>query len=145
MPNKETIRLGAIEVDFLLEGKDTNEQLAMFEFKVPVGAKVPIPHAHVAYDETTYGLEGTLTYTVNGKTIEVAAGETLFIPRGAEHGFNNLHQTDAKALAVISPALIGPDFFKEVGALIAAGGPPDVEKLKAIYDKWGLKPAMPKA
>jgi quercetin dioxygenase-like cupin family protein len=140
---KEIIRLGQIEINFLLEAKDTNDSIATFEFLVPVGAKVPIPHLHESYDEIIYGLEGIITFTVNGKITEVKKGETLFIPRGAVHGFNNLHQQDAKALAAVTPALIGPDFFKEVGVLIAAGGPPDIEKLKVIYSKWGLKPSMP--
>jgi quercetin dioxygenase-like cupin family protein len=138
----EIIRIGQIEIKFLLEGKDTNEEFAMFEFTVPVGAKVPIPHSHETYDETAYGLEGIITFTVNGKTIEVGKGETLFIPRGAAHGFNNLKQQDAKALSILSPANIGPDFFKEVSTMVNAGGPPDMEKLKALYDRWGLKPAV---
>ncbi|MBI3883292.1 MAG: cupin domain-containing protein [Sphingobacteriales bacterium] len=141
--SKEIIRLGTIEINFLLEGKDTNGQVAMFEFKVPVGAKVPIPHYHEAYDETVYGLEGILTFIVEGKVTEVHPGESLFIPKGANHGFNNLYKADAKALTVITPALIGPDFFKEVAGLLSAGGPPDIEKLKAVYAKWGLKPSIP--
>lgn len=30
----------------------------MFEFTVPVGAKVPIPHYNEHFDETIYGLAG---------------------------------------------------------------------------------------
>src|SRR6266700_8022350 len=54
---KESIRAGQIEVRFLLESKDSTGQLAMFEFTVPAGAKVPLPHSHAHYDETIYGLE----------------------------------------------------------------------------------------
>ena len=39
----EIIRVGQIEIRFLLEGKDTNGQLAMFEFTVPAGARVGCP------------------------------------------------------------------------------------------------------
>ncbi len=39
----EMIRLGQIEIKFLLEAADTNGSVAMFEFVVPVGAKVPLP------------------------------------------------------------------------------------------------------
>ncbi len=139
----ETIRPGQIEIRFLLEGKDTDGQLAAFEFIVPAGAKVPVPHSHERYDETIYGLQGALTFTVNGCVTEVAPGETLFIPRGAVHGFNNLKSATAKALAVVTPALIGPEFFREMAAIINAGGPPDVEKLKAVMTKHGLVPAPP--
>ena len=55
---------------------------------------------------------------------------------------SNLTLRDAKALAIITPALLGPDFFKEAAAIVNAGGPPDVEKLKAVMAKHGLVPAM---
>ena len=73
--------------------------------------------------------------------MDIGPGESCFIPRGAVHGFNNLKPADAKALAVITPALLGPDFFKEAAAIVNAGGPPDVEKLKAVMAKHGLVPA----
>jgi len=85
-----------------------------------------------------------MTFTVDGKPFDIAPGETCFIPRGAVHGFNNLGQEEAKALAVITPALLGPNFFKEVAAVLNAGGPPDIEKLKLVMAKHGLVAAMPK-
>ena len=84
-----------------------------------------------------------ITFTVDGKPVDIGPGESCFVPRGAVHGFNNLKQTDVKALAIITPALLGPDFFKEAAAIVNAGGPPDVEKLKDVMAKHGLVPAMP--
>ena len=139
----EIIRPGQIEIRFLLESEDTDGRLVMFEFTIPAGAKVPVPHSHERYDETIYGLEGVLTFTVNGRPVDIAAGDTCFIPRGAVHGFNNLKPSNARALAVVTPALIGPEFFREMAAIINAGGPPDVEKLKAVMNKHGLVPAPP--
>lgn len=139
---KETIRCGQVQVDFLLEAADTNGSASVFEFTVPPGSKVPIPHYHENFDETIYGLAGVMTFTVDGKAIDIAPGETCFIPRGAVHGFNNLRREDAKALAVVTPALLGPIYFREVGDIINAGGPPDIEKLKMIMAKHGLVPVM---
>src|SRR5206468_6961520 len=139
----EIIRVGQIEIKFLLEAADTNGSVAMFEFTVPVGARMPLPHSHKHYDETIYGVEGVITFTVEGKPVHIGPGESCFVPRGAVHGFNNLKQTDVKALAIITPALLGPDFFKEAAAIVNAGGPPDVEQLKAVMAKHGLVPAMP--
>jgi len=141
---RETIKAGQILIDFLLEAADTNGSAAMFEFTVPVGAKVPIPHYHEHYDETIYGLEGTITFTVDGEAIDIQPGETCFIPRGAVHGFDNLKQVDAKALAVITPALLGSIFFKEVAEIVNAGGPPDLQKLRLVMTKHGLVPVAPK-
>lgn len=139
----ETIQVGQIGIRFLLEAADTNGNLAMFEFTVPAGAKVPLPHFHKHYDETIYGVEGVVTFTVEGKSADIGPGQSCFIPRGAVHGFNNLTQTDVKALAVITPALLGPDFFKEAAAIVNAGGPPDIQKLTAVMTKHGLVPVMP--
>ena len=141
---RETIKAGGILIDFLLEAADTNGSAAMFEFTVPVGAKVPIPHYHELYDETIYGLEGTITFTVDGEAIDIQPGETCFIPRGAVHGFDNLKQVNAKALAVITPALLGSIFFKEVAEIVNAGGPPDFQKLRLVMTKHGLVPVAPK-
>lgn len=77
--------------------------------------------------------------------MDIGPGECCFVPRGAVHGFNNLKQTEARALAVITPALLGPEFFKEAAAIVNGGSPPDVEKLKAVMTKHGLVPAMPQA
>ena len=140
----EIIRIGQIGIRFLLEAADTNGAVALFEFTVPAGAKVPMPHSHAQYDETVYGLEGVITFTVNGRPMDIAPGESCFIPRGAVHGFNNMKQVGAKALAVVTPALIGPDFFRETAAIVNVGGPPDPEKLKAVLNRHGLVPAPPR-
>ena len=142
---EEIIRVGQIGIRFLIEAADTNGSVAMFEFTVPVGAKVPVPHYHKAYDETIYGVEGVVTFTVEGKPVDIGPGETCFIPRGAVHGFNNLKPTAVKALAVITPGLLGPDFFKEAAAIVNAGSQPDFELLKAVLLKYGLVPAPPPA
>lgn len=138
---KEIIRAGQITISFRLESKDTNGQLAMFEFTVPTGVKVPAPHSHAHYDETVYGLEGVMTLTVNGQTLEIGPGDSCFVPRGVVHGFNNLKQGIARALAVATPALIGPEYFRDIAAIVNAGGPPDLEKIKAVMTRHGLIPA----
>jgi quercetin dioxygenase-like cupin family protein len=141
---RETIKVGQVTIEFLMEAADTGGSAALFEFTVPTGAKVPIPHYHEHFDETIYGLAGIMTFTVEGQAIDIAPGETCFIPRGAVHGFVNLKDREARALAVITPALLGPIFFKEVAEIVNAGGPPDLEKLKRVMTKHGLVPVLPK-
>lgn len=140
---KEAIQVGQITIDFLMEAADTNGSAAMFEFTVPAAAKVPLPHYHEHFDETIYGLSGILSFTVDGKTIDIGPGETCFIPRGVVHGFDNLKQSEAKGLAVITPALLGPIFFKEAAEIINASGPPDLGKMGSVMAKHGLIAVMP--
>ena len=140
--SKEIIKVGQIEIKFLLESSDTNGELTMFEFFVPVGAKVPLSHYHENFDETVYGLEGVMNFTVDGKTIELEPGQSIFISKGVVHGFNNLSQQNAKALAVTTPGLMGVEYFQELAVIINAGGPPDMEKIKAVFKKHGLVPII---
>ncbi len=140
--NKSLIKIGQLEINFLLESSQTSGQIAMFEFSVPVGAKVPLPHYHENFDETIYGIEGVMTFTIDGKTIDIQSGQTLFIPRGATHGFNNYGQLNAKALAVVNPGLLGPEYFIDLAEIVNAGGPPDIEKIKVVFKKYGLVPIV---
>jgi hypothetical protein len=76
-------------------------------------------------------------------TVDVGPGEAIFIPRGAVHHFDNTHDIDAKALAVVTPGILGPDYFREVAAILdaAAGGPPDLAAIAAVMRRHGLTPA----
>jgi quercetin dioxygenase-like cupin family protein len=145
-PSNEAIRLGPLGVRFLITGEDANKSVAVFELEVPGAQRLAAPaHSHDHYEETIYGLEGVLTWTVDGKRIEVGPGEALCIPRGAIHRFDNDGSLDAKALCVITPAAIGPQYFRESAEVIdaAAGGPPDRAKMAEIMKRHGLTPAVP--
>ena len=143
MSTTEEIKLGELTIRFLLEGEQSRGSLAVFEFDVPAGSKVAAAHSHDAYDETICGLEGVLTWTVDGIQTEVGSGEALWIPRGAVHHFDNTRDVDAKALAIVAPGILGPDYFREVAAVLdgAAGGPPDLAALGAVMRRHGLTPA----
>jgi quercetin dioxygenase-like cupin family protein len=140
---REEIKVGEMTIRFLVEGEQSAGSVAIFEFDVPAGAKVAAAHSHDGYVETIYGLEGVLTWTIEGTPTEVGPGETLFIPRGAVHHFDNTGEGDARALAIVTPGILGPDFFREVGAILdaAAGGPPDFAALGEVMRRHGLTPA----
>ena len=70
----------------------------MFEIRVPAGQKLPAPaHRNDAYEEILYGVEGVLTWTVDGTPFAVGPGQVLCIPRGAVHRFDNLGRKDVKS------------------------------------------------
>ena len=139
----EEIRVGEIAIRFLLEGEQSGGSVAVFEFDVPAGSKVAAPHSHDGFEETIYGLEGTLVWTVDGEPHEVGRGEVLCIPRGAVHHFANTGDLDARALAIATPGIFGPAYFREVAEILdaAAGGPPDLAAIAAVMRRHGLTPA----
>lgn len=139
----ETITVGAMTIRFLVEGGESDGSVSIFECAVPAGARMSAPHSHDGFEETVYGLEGITTYTVDGEQIQVGPGTAICIKRGAVHGFNNQGSEDAKFLAIATPGIFGPDYFREVGALLsdAKDGPPDLARVGAIMARHGLTPA----
>ncbi len=145
-PSDETIGAGGFSVRFLVTADNSKGSIAAFELMVPAARRLPAPaHSHDHYEETIYGIDGFLTWTVEGKPIDVGPGQALCIPRASVHRFDNNGSRDAKALCVITPAAIGPDYFREAFAVLnaAAGGPPDRAKMAEIMRRHGLTPASP--
>lgn len=145
MPVQESkeIRLGQIAIRFLVEGSESRGSVAMFEFDVAAGAKVPVAHSHDAYEETIYGLQGVLTWTLEGRKVDIGPRDVLCIPRGAVHRFDNPHAEDARCLAVVTPGILSPEYFRELAAVAAASkpGPPDPAAIAAVMLRHGLTPA----
>ena len=144
---KETITVGALGVRFLVESDDSNGTASVFECYVPANSRMPAPHSHDGFEETIYGLVGTTTWTIDGETVDVGAGEAVCIKRGQIHGFENQGTIDATFLAVATPAVFGPAYFHEIGEVLAAsaGGPPDLAAALEVMRRHGLTPAPPSA
>jgi quercetin dioxygenase-like cupin family protein len=145
-PSEEIIKIGPLGIRFLLTGSDSNGNVSAFEVLVPRGEKLAAPaHKNEAYEEMLYGIEGVLTWTVDGTPIEVGPGQALCIPRGAVHRFDNLGSEDVKQLCVITPAIMGPAYFREAAEVIgaAAGGPPDRGKMMEVFRRHGMTMAAP--
>ena len=140
-PTEQLIQVGDIEVRFFVDGSHSSGAFDAFEFLVPAGAKVPAAHYHEAVDEFLFGIEGVLTVTVDGQRHDLGAGNRCFIPRGVVHHFSNEQAGQARALSIWSPALIGPQFFQEIAAVMNAGGPPDLGRIKEAMHTHGLTPA----
>jgi quercetin dioxygenase-like cupin family protein len=140
---REEIKIGQLAIRFLVEAEASGGSVAVFEFDVPAGAKVAAAHSHDGYEETIYGLAGVLTWTIDGTPIDVGPGEAVCIPRGVVHQFDNTHEGDASALAIVTPGVLGPDYFRETAAIVnaAADGPPDFAALGEVMRRHGLTPA----
>ena len=147
-PSEEIIRVGpsGIAIRFLLTREDTNGNMSVFEFSVPAGQKLPASsHTNDAYEEVLYGIEGVLTWTVDGVRIDVGPGQAICIPRGAVHRFDNLGSVDVKQLCVISPPIMGAEYFREAAEAIraAAGVPPNPAAMAEIFRRHGMTVAPP--
>lgn len=146
-PASDVFTLGPIVVRFLVTGAHSTGSVAAFEVTVAGRERLQAPaHSHDHYEETIYGLQGTLTWTVDGQPIDVGPGQALCIPRGAVHRFDNLGEAEAKVLCIVSPAAIGPQYFRDVAEVMkaSAGGPPDPVRMGEVMRRHGLTPAVPR-
>ncbi len=137
----ETIRIGGLELEFLHSKDDTEASLDMFRMTVHPKARMPVPHYHESWDETVYGISGTVTFRVAEQDIAVGPGQSAFIRRGVVHGFDNRTDAPATCLCVLTPGVLGPAYFREIAALVAAG-PPDPARIKEIMLRHGLVPVV---
>ena len=130
------IKVGQLGISYIVDGSHT-ESLGMFELTVPPGSNVPPPHSHSNNEECVYVLAGTLRYSVGAETRDLTVGQTMSTPRGEVHAFSNPFAETARALIVLSPD-IGAEYFKDVAAVINAGGPPDPAALVSVMSRYGL-------
>ena len=134
------IRVGEISVLFHQSRHETGGVMDLFEFTVPPGVHIIVPHLHRQFDETIFGLDGITTWTVGDHTVEVKKTEQLFIPRGTPHRFANLHSSTARAMCMLTPGLIGPEYYVELGLLLSGDEPPDYAEIGAFMTSHGLIP-----
>ena len=135
--SREEFRIGPIAIRFVLGGAESGGLVSIFEFDIPSGATFPIPHRHDGYDETIYGLEGTMTWTLGDATAEVGPGDALFIPRGTPHHYLNTTETTIRELAVVTPGVLGTDYFRELAVVAGSGDPAAIE---AVMRRHGVTP-----
>ena len=141
----DPIHLGPITITFAVDAEMSNGTATLSRCDVVGGAGLPVPHSHDAFEETIYGLEGVTTFTVDGESIAIGAGDTLCIRRRQVHSFI-AGVEDAAFLAMATPGVFGPDYFLELADLIAAAGdgPPDPAAIAQVMLRHGLTP-MPQA
>lgn len=139
---QESIMVGRMGIRYLIDGSAAGG-MGVFELSVPPNSNVPPPHSHTANEECVYVLEGVLRYAVDDVARDLRPGGWMFTPRGSVHQFSNPHGELARALIVLTPD-IGAQYFRDVAAVVNAGGPPDRARLLAVMSRYGLVPAPPK-
>jgi len=139
--SKETIQLGPLRIEFLVTAEDSDGSVTVFECFVPTGAKAAIPHSNDAFEETIYGLEGTCTWMIDGRTVEIGPGDSACVRRGEVHSFENRGGANVRLLAISTPGIFGPEYFRELAQILAAGGQPDPAAIGELMRRHGLSSA----
>lgn len=135
-----TVRIGSIEVRYLMDGTRTGES-GLFEMRLPPQAHVPAAHSHPDAEEMLFVLEGTLRHTIDGVERDLGPGDTAFTPRGGVQGFSNPFGETVRTLTVVTPD-IGVQYLRVLAQVVNAGSAPERGSLVEIVTRKGLEPAL---
>jgi mannose-6-phosphate isomerase-like protein (cupin superfamily) len=127
----------ALRNRYILRGADTGGGFALIEHEIlPRSLAAPI-HTHRDEDEYSYVVSGRVGIQIGDDVLEAGPGELVAKPRGIPHAFWNAYDEPAVLLELISPAGF-EQYFADLAPHLAGDGPPDLEALAEIRDRYGL-------
>lgn len=115
--------------------EDTGGALAVVEHPIDPGRLVR-PHVHEREDEISCVVQGRIGLRIGDEEFSAGPGDWVFKPRGVAHTFWNLGPEPARLIEVITPGAFA-HFFEELGAILAAGVPPDMKRMHELDAKYG--------
>lgn len=123
---------------------ETGGAYALFEVRTPPGGRTP-PHLQRYEDETCFVLDGSYTFLLGERTVELGPGGIAFAPRGTVHAFANRGDTPARLLLLVTPGGIHEQFLAAIGALASGppGDPHDTWRYGMIAAKYGIELVAP--
>lgn len=124
--------------DVKISGKDTNGQLAVFEY-IGLVKEGPVLHVHNDQDEIFTVVEGSYRFRVGEKEEILNQGDTIFLPRKIPHTWIQLSDK-GKLIYMVQPAGKMEEFFLKMNELKA---PPTEEEFQQITMAHGMKNVGP--
>jgi quercetin dioxygenase-like cupin family protein len=94
-------------------------------------------HKHTRENEISYVLEGELSVIQNGEVKIARQGEYIVKPKGIFHTFWNAGDKMVRFIEIITPGNF-EYYFAELAPYLLKGQPPEMDKVRATADKYGL-------
>lgn len=124
-----------------LSGEQTAGAFAMVEIAVAPGAGPPL-HRHTREDEVFLVLEGTMSFWLDGRTVEAPVGTIVYAVRNVPHTFRNRGSVAARMMAWITPPA-AEAFFRRFGEPQPGCGPPRdevmIERIMKLAPEYGIE------
>ena len=135
---EEILVVSGNTINVKLDGEQTGDAYSVFEISAPpnVGAGL---HIDNDWDEFWHVMEGTFTFTLNGKPVELGAGGFAHGPKGIPHSFKNTGETTGKLVMFTNPSGL-EDFFRDIDDA-SPDGNPDKETFVKIMKEHHIDPA----
>lgn len=139
-PRSVTV-FGSIEIIYRAVSEDTDGAYSLFEVTVPPGQGPPT-HVHSHEDESFFVLDGSFDFQIGDQSFSATRGWLGLGPRHVPHGFKAVGPNPATMLMVVTPA--GFERFFDELADLTARPPFDFDKVRALFEKYGMQIVEPK-
>lgn len=116
-------------LDIKISGKDTENDLAVFEQTGLTPKGGPPLHIHPHQDEWFYVVEGEYLFQVGEDRYEMKTGDTIFLPRQVPHAFVQLTEK-GKMIVSYLPAGKMEEFFAVTDKWTS---PPSKEEIASVF------------
>jgi len=123
-------------------GAETGGELLAFDLYLPPGTSVPARHVHPIQEEQFTVVDGRLRFSVGRTTLVADPGDTVRVPSGTAHWFENAGSTTAHARVEVRPALRMEELLETSGSLGRARLP-DLAQLLLDYQREIAAPFIP--
>ena len=100
---------------------DTGGELVAVEFHVHPQGKVPGAHVHPVQEERFEVVSGVMKFKLGRKLVTAGPGETLVVPAGISHKFENAGDEPAVLRVEVRPALRMEQLWETTTALAKEG------------------------
>jgi quercetin dioxygenase-like cupin family protein len=104
--------LSGERLTFLETSATTGGSYLKMRLEMRPGGALPRPHTHPRAEERFEVAEGRVQIVTSGKTRAAEAGETVVVPRGADHVWGNPFDDPAAVVVTTNPALNLETFFE---------------------------------
>jgi quercetin dioxygenase-like cupin family protein len=98
-PQKVETAVGT-EIQWLVDRNDGAQNFEMRKFTIKPGGSIP-KHYHPDIEHEQYVLKGTYKVGLGGRVRVVKAGDSIYIPPGTPHWYENDGNGDAEFLCMI--------------------------------------------
>ncbi|MFA5330440.1 MAG: cupin domain-containing protein [Prolixibacteraceae bacterium] len=126
-------------LDIKISGKDTDNDLAVFEQTGLTPKGGPPLHIHPSQDEWFYIIEGEYLFQVGEEKYHLKTGDTIFLPRNIQHAFIQLTEK-GKVIVSYLPAGKMEDFFATTDKWTS---PPTKEEIVKVFADHDMKVVGP--
>lgn len=100
VPSEPAANATRTEIQWLIGRHDGAPNFEMRKFRIRAGGRIP-KHYHRDVEHEQYVLSGRYSVGIGDKVYEVKAGDSLYIPAGTVHWYDNRAAEDAEFICVI--------------------------------------------